>query len=120
MRISARSSCSFDPGGKRNGTYLCQKLEVLCPHRSQAAERGKIAFICPFGTFRFLRIPFGLTPNAQATFQRLIDHFRTGLQAVLILSYLDDITALSDSSAECFVETTRFLMSSCKFNSLKI
>ncbi|GBM91566.1 Transposon Ty3-I Gag-Pol polyprotein [Araneus ventricosus] len=35
------------------------------------ADRDKTAFVCPFGTFRFKRMPLGLR-NAPSTFQRLI------------------------------------------------
>ncbi|GFX93527.1 retrovirus-related Pol polyprotein from transposon 297 [Trichonephila clavipes] len=37
-------------------------------------DLDKSAFVCPFGTYRYLRMPFGLR-NAPATFQRLIDKF---------------------------------------------
>ncbi|GFT39939.1 retrovirus-related Pol polyprotein from transposon 297 [Trichonephila clavipes] len=58
-----------------------------------AAEvQDKTAFTCPFGIYKFNRMPFGLR-NAHATFQRLIDKFRSGLNNVL--SYLDDIIILS-------------------------
>ncbi|GFW16758.1 retrovirus-related Pol polyprotein from transposon 297 [Trichonephila clavipes] len=55
------------------------------------ADRDKTAFVCPFGTYRFKRKPFGLK-NALATFQRLMDIFRRGLP---ILAYLDDIIIMS-------------------------
>lgn len=60
------------------------------------AEEDKIktAFTTPFGIFVFNRMPFGLK-NAPATFQRLIDKFRTGLPDILILAYLDDIIICS-------------------------
>ncbi|GFX44694.1 hypothetical protein TNCV_2427781 [Trichonephila clavipes] len=57
-------------------------------------DQDKTAFVCPFGTYRYLRMPFGLR-NAPATFQRLIDKFRSGLKDVFALSYLDDIIVLS-------------------------
>ncbi|GFU18263.1 retrovirus-related Pol polyprotein from transposon 297 [Trichonephila clavipes] len=55
------------------------------------ADRDKTAFVCPFGTYRFKRMPFGLK-NAPATFQRLMDIFRRGLP---VLAYLDDIIIMS-------------------------
>ncbi|GFS58056.1 retrovirus-related Pol polyprotein from transposon 297 [Trichonephila clavipes] len=55
------------------------------------ADREKTAFVCPFGTYQFKRMPYGLK-NAPATFQRLIDIFHRGLP---VLSYLDDIIIMS-------------------------
>ncbi|GFV00900.1 hypothetical protein TNCV_1387141 [Trichonephila clavipes] len=60
------------------------------------ADQDKTAFVCPFGTFRYKRMPFGLR-NAPATFQRLMDQFRNGLPNVYILVYLDDIVVLSET-----------------------
>ena len=54
----------------------------------------KTAFITPFGIFVFNRMPFVLK-NGPATFQRLIDKFRSGLPIILILAYLDDILICS-------------------------
>ncbi|GFT03324.1 retrovirus-related Pol polyprotein from transposon 17.6 [Trichonephila clavipes] len=59
-------------------------------------DQDKTAFVCPFGTFRYKRMPFGLR-NAPATFQRLMDQFRNGLPNVNILVYLDDIVVLSET-----------------------
>ncbi|GFU86087.1 hypothetical protein TNCV_3937561 [Trichonephila clavipes] len=59
-------------------------------------DQDKTAFVCPFGTYRYLRMPFGLR-NAPATFQRLIDKFRSGLKDVFALSYLDDIIVLLET-----------------------
>ena len=59
-------------------------------------DRLKTAFITPFGSYVFKRMPFGLR-NAPATFQRLIDKFRNGLPQILILAYLDDIIICSEN-----------------------
>ncbi|GFW72021.1 retrovirus-related Pol polyprotein from transposon 297 [Trichonephila clavipes] len=55
------------------------------------ADRDKTTFFCPFGTYRFKRMPFGLK-NPPTTFQRLMDIFRRGLP---VLAYLDDIIIMS-------------------------
>ncbi|CAH0728148.1 unnamed protein product, partial [Brenthis ino] len=57
-------------------------------------DRHKTAFTTPFGTFQFRRMPFGLK-NAPATFQRLIDRMRSGLNNICVLAYLDDILVIS-------------------------
>ncbi|GFX78439.1 retrovirus-related Pol polyprotein from transposon 17.6 [Trichonephila clavipes] len=58
-------------------------------------DQDKTAFVCPFGTYRFLRMPYGLR-NAPATFQRLMNRFCNGLEDILALPYLDDTIVLSD------------------------
>ncbi|GFS73216.1 retrovirus-related Pol polyprotein from transposon 17.6 [Trichonephila clavipes] len=59
-------------------------------------DQDKTAFVCPFGTYRFLRMPYGLR-NASATFQRLMNRFCNGLEDILALPYLDDIIVLSET-----------------------
>jgi Reverse transcriptase (RNA-dependent DNA polymerase) len=54
----------------------------------------KTALITPFGTFEFLRMPFGLR-NAGQTFQRLMDQIMRGLDYCFV--YLDDILIASES-----------------------
>lgn len=65
----------------------------------KASDRDKTAFTTPFGTYRFIRMPFGLR-NAPATFQRLMNKFKTGLPDIFILVYLDDIIVISSSFVE--------------------
>lgn len=59
-----------------------------------ASDCEKTAFITPFRMYRFKRMPFGLK-NAPATFQRLINQFKSGVGDVTLLAYLDDIIILS-------------------------
>ncbi|GFU02446.1 retrovirus-related Pol polyprotein from transposon opus [Trichonephila clavipes] len=59
-------------------------------------DQDKTAFVCPFGTYRYLRMPYGLR-NAPATFRRLMNRFCNSLEDILALPYLDDIIVLSET-----------------------
>ncbi|GBP95037.1 Retrovirus-related Pol polyprotein from transposon 297 [Eumeta japonica] len=71
----------------------------------KSEDQDKTAFVTPFGTFRFKRMPFGLR-NAPATFQRLIDRFRSSstLRNVTILGYIDDLIVISDSFEQHLID----------------
>lgn len=60
-------------------------------------DRDKTCFVTCFGTYRFKRMPMGLK-KSPATFQRLIDRFRSGLgNSVSVFVYLDDILLVSET-----------------------
>ena len=57
-------------------------------------DQLKTAFTTPWGTFMYLRMPFGLM-NAGATFQREMDYaFRDLIQKIIEI-YQDDLTVVS-------------------------
>jgi ribonuclease HI len=62
--------------------------------RLRAEDRHKTTFTTPWGTFEYLRMPFGLS-NAGATFQRAMDYAFRGLIGKLIEIYQDDLTVFS-------------------------
>ena len=55
------------------------------------------AIVTPFGSFEFLRMPFGLK-NAAQTFQRLMDTVCRGSSSFFV--YLDDILIFSHCSEQ--------------------
>ena len=57
-------------------------------------DRDKTTFTCHEGTFRFVRMPFGLC-NAPASFQRTVDILLSGYRWKTCLVYLDDIIIFS-------------------------
>ena len=57
----------------------------------------KTAVITPFGSFEFLRMPFGLR-NASQTFQRFLDQVLHGLP--FVFGYIDDLLIASASMTE--------------------
>lgn len=62
-------------------------------------DRDKTTFTCHEGTYRYIRLPFGLT-NAPATFQRAIDMILSGVKWKTCLVYLDNIIVFSTSPEE--------------------
>eukprot|EP00253_Pinus_taeda_P016796 PITA_16796 len=62
-------------------------------------DQDKIAFTTPWGTFKYVKMPFGLK-NGGATFQRAMDiAFAKEIHDFLVI-YLDDLTAFSKSDQE--------------------
>lgn len=78
-------------------------------------DRDKTAFISPLGTYRYKVMPFGLR-NAPATFQRLIDRFRNGLQGITLLGYLDDLIVISSGFEEHLEDLVRIFKRLKQFN----
>ena len=58
------------------------------------ADRDKTTFTTHLGTFRYLRMPFGLR-NAPATFQRALDIILSGVRWQTCLIYLDEVIIFS-------------------------
>ena len=56
-------------------------------------DQHKITFICPWGTFAYNKMPFGLK-NAGATFQRAMNFSFYDIKAI-VEPYLDDLPAHS-------------------------
>jgi hypothetical protein len=77
-------------------------------------DRDKTALVCPFGLYRFLRMPFGLR-NAPASFQRLIDRFKTGLPDVILLAYLDHLIVFSPNPSKHLEDLRSVLAQMRKF-----
>ena len=57
-------------------------------------DQGKTTFTCHAGSYKFLRLPFGLR-NAPATFQRAMDIILSGIRWKYCIVYLDDIILFS-------------------------
>ena len=62
--------------------------------RVKEEDRHKTTFTTPWGTFEYIRMPFGLS-NAGATFQRAMDYAFRGLIGKFIEIYQDDLTVFS-------------------------
>ena len=87
---------------KLKGAKIFTSLDACgAYHCVQIAEESRdcTAFISPFGTFRYIRMPFGLS-NAGSVYSRMLDMALAHLPAEYWLSYLDDILVYSMDSWE--------------------
>ena len=63
-------------------------------------DQEKTTFTCPFGTFAFRRMSFGLC-NAQATFQRCMMSIFSDLAEEVMGIFMDDFTVYGSSFENC-------------------
>ena len=71
-------------------------------------DRDKSTFTTFLGTFRFLRMRFGLR-NAPATFQRALDIILSGVRWQTCLVYIDDVIIFSRTIEDHFVHLDHVL-----------
>jgi hypothetical protein len=76
--------------------------------RLKEEDRHKTNFTTPWGTFEYLRMPFGLS-NVGATFQRAMDYAFRGLIGKLIEIYQDDLTVFSKDGKTHICHLSQFL-----------
>ena len=67
-----------------------------------ANEKKKTTFTCPFGTYAYRRMPFGLC-NAPATFQCCMLSISSDMVERIMELWMDDITVYGESFDECLV-----------------
>ena len=67
-----------------------------------AEDQEKTTFTCPFGTYAYKRMPFGLC-NAPATFQRCMLSIFSDLVERIMEVYMDDITVYGGSFEEFLI-----------------
>jgi len=77
-------------------------------------DQDKTAFTTPWGTFKYVKMPFGLK-NAGATFQRAMDiAFAKEIHDFLVI-YLDDLTPFSKSDQEHLSHLRQIFLKCRKF-----
>src|SRR3954466_9591836 len=63
-------------------------------------DQEKTTFTCPFGTFAYRRIPFGLC-NAPATFQRCMMAIFSDFCEKIVEVFMDDFSVYGTSFDDC-------------------
>jgi len=85
---------------KLQGSKVYSRLDLVKAYHFipvQEEDVKKTAICTPFGTYEYLRMPFGLR-NAANSFQRFIDDVVRGLPYVV--TYIDDLLIFSNSREE--------------------
>ena len=71
-------------------------------------DQEKTTFTCPFGTYAYRRMPFGLC-NAPATFQRCLLSMFSDMVERIMEVYMDDITVYGGDFEECLTNLEAIL-----------
>ena len=77
-------------------------------------DQEKTTFTCPYGTFAFRRMPFGLC-NAPGTFQRCIMAIFSDMVEKTIAIFMDNFSVLGNSFDNC-LENLRSVLIRCEEN----
>ena len=86
--------------------FIDQMLDRLAGHHhfcfldGYSGYNQKTTFTCPYGTFAFRRMPFGLC-NAPATFQRCMMSMFSDLVEEVMEIFMDDFTVYGSSFEQC-------------------
>ena len=81
-------------------------------------DQEKTTFTCPYGTFAFRRMPFGLC-NAPATFQRCMMSMFSDLVEEVMEIFMDDFTVYGSSFEHC-LNNLETVLQRCKDKQLAL
>ena len=79
-------------------------------------DQEKTTFTCPFGTFAFRKMPFGLC-NAPVTFQRCMMGIFSDMIEIILEIFMDDFSVFGDSFESC-LENLRKVLERCQEKNL--
>ena len=79
-------------------------------------DQEKTTFTCPFGTFAFRKMPFGLC-NAPGTFQRCMMGIFNDMIEIILEIFMDDFSVFGDSYEGC-LENLRKVLERCQEKNL--
>ena len=79
-------------------------------------DQEKTTFTCPFGTFAYRRMPFGLC-NAPATFQRCMLSIFSDMVERFLEVFMDDFSVFGDSFDDC-LSNLKMVLTRCEEKNL--
>ncbi|KAH9735234.1 hypothetical protein KPL71_017676 [Citrus sinensis] len=84
-----------------HGKYKGDKpIHMLQPDCYSSEDQEKTTFACPYGTFAFRRMPFGLC-NAPATFQRCMMSIFSDMVEQTLEVFMDDFSVFGETYNDC-------------------
>ena len=81
-------------------------------------DQEKTTFTCPFGTFTYCRMPFGLC-NAPATFQRCMLSIFSDMVEQFLEVFMDDFSMFGDSFDDC-LSNLKMVLTRCEEKNLML
>jgi len=78
-------------------------------------DQEKTTFTCPYGTFAYRRMPFGLC-NAPATFQRCMMAIFTDFLEDILEVFMDDFSVCGSSFEDCLINLEKVMERCVKVN----
>ncbi|KAL4355117.1 hypothetical protein GQ457_06G010840 [Hibiscus cannabinus] len=107
---------------KKGGiTVISNEKNELIPTRTIAIapeDQSKTTFTCPYGTFAFHRMSFGLC-NAPATFQRCMTAIFSDLNEECLEIFMNDFSTFGEDFDNCLSNLEKVLIR-CKESNLKL
>ncbi|XP_019082635.1 PREDICTED: uncharacterized protein LOC109125460 [Camelina sativa] len=82
-------------------------------------DQEKTTFTCPYGTFAYRRMPFGLC-NAPATFQRCMTSIFSDLIKELVEVFMDDFSVYGSTFSSCLLNLSRISEKGIEVDKAKI
>ena len=103
---------------KKGGFTVIRKVDSLYYIAIAPENQTKTTFTCPFGTFAFRRMPFGLC-NAPGTFQRCMMSIFSDLAEEAMEIFMDDFTVYGSSFEQC-LHNMGTILQRCKDKNLAL
>ncbi|KAL4272605.1 hypothetical protein GQ457_13G015840 [Hibiscus cannabinus] len=111
MTVISNEKNDLIPTKTITGWRVCYNQIAIAPK-----DQSKTTFTCPYGTFAFRRIPFGLC-NTPATFQRCMTAIFSDLNEDCLEIFMDEFSTFGENFDNCFSNLEKVLIR-CKETNL--
>ncbi|XP_070014032.1 uncharacterized protein [Nicotiana sylvestris] len=107
MTVVTNANNELIPTRTVMGWRVCMDYRKLNKILIAPEDQEKTTFTCPYGTFTFSRMPFGLC-NASTTFRRCMMAIFTDMVEDILEVFMYDFSVVGDSFEECLTNLDQF------------